>query len=286
MVDTKRAMGRMIVAGMLLGTLGAFVAEAGLDSLSATFYRCAIGGAVLAAYCLWARIPVSLPAGVGPWALSLASGALMTGNWVFFFEAMARCGIAVATLAFHVQPILVLLIGAVVAGTRLTARDVVWTLAAFAGLASTLVEKAAEPSLDAAYWLGIGAALVAAFSYAGVTLIARSLGAVPPAVVALSQCVVGAVLLSGFGPVSPGALTTAQWGWLAGLGAIHTGLVYVLIYSALPKLSTATTAVLLFIYPASAVVVDWLVYARALTLLQTAGLGLVLLAAWGAVRRS
>lgn len=286
MVEERAAAGRMIAAGMLLGTLGIFVEKAGLDSLSATFYRCVLGGAFLAMYWRWTATSATPRPSWRALSLATASGVLMAGNWVLFFEALARCGIAVATLVFHVQPILVVLLGAALLGERLTVRDGLWAVLAFVGLALTLVEQASTATQDLSYWLGIGAALAAALCYAGVTLMARALTSVPPALTATIQCVVGAILLAAPTTVSPGSLDTAQWLWLAGLGAIHTGLVYVLIYSALPKLSTATIAVLLFVYPVSAVVVDFIVYSRPLSALQAAGLGLVLLSAWGAVRRA
>lgn len=279
--ETRKATLRMIAAGLLLGTLGIFVAEAGLDSLSATFYRCVLGAVVLALYCAWMGVAFTPPSGWRASALAISSGVLMAGNWVFFFEALSRTGIAVATLAFHVQPILVLLLAAGFLGERFTKRDAGWVSAAFLGLVLTLAEKAAEPAFDTAFSLGIAAALFAALLYAGVTLIARALGDTPPAQLTLIQCVVGAALLAGFGPVAPGAIGLEQWAWLAGMGAIHTGLVYILLYGALPILPTGTIGVLLFVYPASAVGFDFLVYGRTLSGLQGAGLALVLAASWG-----
>jgi drug/metabolite transporter (DMT)-like permease len=55
----------------------------------------------------------------------------------------------------------------------------------------------------------------------------------------------------------------------------------VLIYGALPKLSTPVIAVLLFVYPLTAIVVDALVYGRALSLLQLAGMVLIVVASLG-----
>ena len=70
------------------------------------------------------------------------------------------------------------------------------------------------------------------------------------------------------------------WGWLAGLGVVHTGLAYVVLYAGMARLPTARIAVLQFVYPAAAVLVDALVYGRTLSALQTAG---VLLMGAGAV---
>jgi drug/metabolite transporter (DMT)-like permease len=67
------------------------------------------------------------------------------------------------------------------------------------------------------------------------------------------------------------------WAWLMGLGVIHTGLAYVVLYAGMARLGTGRIALLQFVYPAAAVVVDWLVYGRALSALQ--GIGVIAMAA-------
>ena len=69
-----------------------------------------------------------------------------------------------------------------------------------------------------------------------------------------------------------------MWGWLAGLGLIHTGIVYVLLYSAYPRLPTPVIAAGAFFNPAAALIADLAVFGRSITLTQGAGLVLILLA--------
>lgn len=45
------------------------------------------------------------------------------------------------------------------------------------------------------------------------------------------------------------AVPGAHWWWLAGLGLIHSGACYVLMYSAYPRLPVGTLAVVAFVYP-------------------------------------
>ncbi|MGO4319861.1 EamA family transporter, partial [Agrobacterium sp. MCAB5] len=65
------------------------------------------------------------------------------------------------------------------------------------------------------------------------------------------------------------------------IGVVHTGGVYMLLYNALPKLSTPLAAVLLFFYPATAIVVDAIVYGHRLGLAQYGGVGCILIASLG-----
>lgn len=50
--------------------------------------------------------------------------------------------------------------------------------------------------------------------------------------------------------------SVGQWGMLATLGVLHTGLMYVLMYGALQKLPTNLIGSLSFIYPVAAMLVD------------------------------
>ena len=65
------------------------------------------------------------------------------------------------------------------------------------------------------------------------------------------------------------------------IGAVHTDGVYILLYGALPKLSTPIIAVLLFIYPASAILVDALLYQTTISMAQTLGLALIFISSLG-----
>jgi drug/metabolite transporter (DMT)-like permease len=88
--------------------------------------------------------------------------------------------------------------------------------------------------------------------------------------------------------IDPSILHTSielrQWGWLSGLGVIHTALVYALIYHALPKLKSSTIAILTFIYPASAIFFDFGVNGRLISPVQFVGLVIILLSSVGITR--
>lgn len=76
-------------------------------------------------------------------------------------------------------------------------------------------------------------------------------------------------------------VSSLQWGWFAVIGVVHTGGVYMLLYDALPKLSTPLAAVLLLLYPATAIIVDAVVYGHRLGSAQYVGVGCILIASLG-----
>lgn len=281
---TRRAqdISGVVCAQALLGTIGLCVVESGADPVSVTFYRCAIGAAVLGLYCAWRgtlvdafRLPVS------SLLLVLASGILMAGNWVLFFEGIHRTSIAVATILFHIQPFFVVVLGAIFFQERLRAATFLWISAALFGLTLSTGMTAGTPFDEPSTLTGIACIVAAAFLYALVTIIAKGVTGLGAPQLAFLQFSCGAILLSTLAPLSPSNLGAGQWSWLVTIGIVHTGGVYVLLYTALPKLTTPVIAVLLFVYPASAVLVDALFYGRMISAVQLAGFVLIMISSLG-----
>lgn len=277
----RSSTGAYIAAMLVLGTLGVFVEEARLDSVTVVFFRCAFGALALALYCGWKGFFVRANFRSRNVWLAIFSGLLMVGQWVAFFESILRVGISVATIVFHVQPFLVLLLGALLFGERITLDKFFWISVGFFGLVLAAGLHLDGLALNGGYAIGIACTLLGALLYAGVMLTTRRMHGMLPHLTALIHCLVGTVLLSFWVSFSGLHLGAAQWGWLGGLGVVHTAFVYVLIYGALPRLRTASIAVLTFIYPAAAVGFDFMVYGHALSVWQIAGLVLIVLAGMG-----
>jgi drug/metabolite transporter (DMT)-like permease len=269
-------------AAVLMGTMGVFVTQAAIDPITTVFYRCVFGLATMALYCCWKGYFRSQRFTRRILGLALFSGVLMVSQWVFFFGALERVGIAVSTVVFHVQPFWVILLGAAIFREPVGVAKSMWIVVAFIGLSLAAGIGWSTLSADHAYWVGIAFTLISSVLYAGVTLIAKALGALRPHLLTMIQCAVGVVSLPWLAPAGAlGHVTAPQWGWLAGLGVLHTGVSYALIYGAVPKLPVPVIAVLQFIYPLTAVLVDWLVYGRALTPLQGLGVVMIVLASLG-----
>ena len=275
----------MIGGGLLLGTIGVFVEEAGQDPATTVWFRCVFG---LAALLAWgaARGRLRELSGLRGRALAavVAAGVLMVANWALFFAAIPRCSIAVSTVLFHVQPFWLMAMGAWWLRERVTRPQ--WAAAgvALAGLAlaSGLAEGGADRwTQREGYAQGLLMCLIGSLSYAGAGLIARSEGErLGSFALAAGPCAVGTLALAAWPLLHGLPASGAAWGWLAGLGVLHTGLAYVLLYGGMARLATGRIAVLQFVYPAVAVAVDWAVYGRALSPLQLTGVALIGAALW------
>lgn len=276
----RRGMLLVAAGGLLFGTLGIFVEEAAQDPLTAVWFRCVFGAAALLLWCWISGNFMQLRVPRSSWRSVLAAGTLMVLMWVLFFAAIARTSIAVATVLFHIQPLLVMTLGAWWLCEKVTAMQWVMGLLALVGLvlATGLLDTVqATATVTKSYVIGLVMCVGGATAYAIVTLIAKTSRITPIALVTW-QCLVGVVLLAWWPWVHGWPTHANSLAWLSGLGIIHTGLAYVLVYTGMARLSTGKIAALQFVYPATAVLVDWAVYGRTLSAVQLTGVGLMAIA--------
>ncbi|GAA0917359.1 DMT family transporter [Streptomyces thermoalcalitolerans] len=271
-----------LTAAMLLsGTIGVFVVEAGASPFNVVFYRCVFGAAFLGLYCLIRGFFKNH--GFTPKKLGLAAlgGVFIVFNWAFLFESYDKTSISVATVVYHTQPFFVVLLGALLFKDRITAHKAGWLLVAFLGLILVAGVTASDFSSGSTYLVGLGYALLAALFYGLSTIITKRVSGVKPHLVALVQVLLGVPLLLPFTQLGQSVHFGSGWIWLIGLGFIHTGVMYVLMYSSYQKLPTSKIAVLAFVYPAAAMVCDWAVYGHHVTWIQALGIPLIVAASLG-----
>ncbi|MFF9178174.1 DMT family transporter [Streptomyces sp. NPDC014793] len=269
---------QLTTAMMLSGTLGVFVVESGAPPFDVVFFRVLFGALALGGYVLargWLRDHGFTPRTLG---LAVLGGVFIVFNWVLLFQSYENTSISVATVVYHTQPFYVVLLGALLFRERLTAARVGWIGVAFAGLILVSGVTPADFTGGGAYLTGIGQALLAALLYGLSTLVTKRITGVRPHLIALVQVLVGIPLLLPFADFGAMRGTGWDWGWLAGLGLLHTGVMYVLMYAAYAKLPTAKIAVLAFVYPAVAMVMDWAVYGHHIGPVQALGVPLIVTA--------
>ncbi len=273
----------MVAGGALLGTIGVFVQEAGQHPLVTVWFRCAFGAMALL---LWSAAKGKLKdlrLRGRSLAVACATGCLMLLNWTMFFAAIPRTSIAVATVVFHIQPIWVILFSAIFLREPVSKSQWIATPVALCGLALTtglLDDTASAKPAGSEYILGLLLCIGGSLSYAAVTLLAKSKQVISPFTLSFWQCGVGTVMLA-WAPFALGwPQQSRAWAWLAGLGIIHTGLAYVILFAGMARLTLGKIAVLQFVYPLAAVLFDWGIYGTHLSLLQMTGVALMGAAVW------
>ncbi|KFK95597.1 MULTISPECIES: DMT family transporter [unclassified Serratia (in: enterobacteria)] len=278
--EIKRGSLEMVIAMLISGSIGWFVLISGQPVINVVFWRCTVGALVLVVVCallgqlkrdrLTRRVLL----------LAIAGGVALVVNWLLLFAAYSYASISIATAVYNTQPFMLVGLGTLFLGERLTVRKLLWLLLAFIGMMLVVLAQPNSSAGQQTYLWGILLSLGAAFFYALMALAAKRLKGTPPHLIALLQVTVGAVMLLPFVDFHSQA-SNHQWGMLVTLGIVHTGLMYVLLYGAIQKLPTYLTGSLSFIYPIAAIGVDRLAFGHHLVTLQFAGAAMILLAAAG-----
>jgi len=272
----------VVAGGALLGTAGVFIEEANQHPLMTVWFRCAFGALTLWLWGLCSGKTSELRLQARGYAVAVATGFLMVLNWGLFFAAIPLTSISVATVAFHIQPIWVMLFGALFLREPVSRLHGLATLAALCGLALStgLFDGPEGLNLDSGYLAGLWMCVGGSLSYAAVTIIAKTEQRVSPYALAWWQCFVGTLLLA-WVPVAQGLPDRLDtWGWLVSLGVLHTGLAYALLFAGMVRLALGRIALLQFVYPLTAVLVDWVVYGKVLQPLQLVGVAVMALSLW------
>ncbi len=263
---------RMSTAMVMSGTIGLFVLGSGQPALTVVLFRCLIGGTLLLAYLKWQGQWKAFDRRSALWLL--AGGAALVINWLCLFTAFQLSSISVATIVYHVQPFFLVLLVALMQ-RQLPQRMRLLVLAlAFVGVVLT----SGIDDFNASALAGALLALAAACLYAVATLATRKLSGFAPAQIAGLQLLLGAAVLAPLGELPAMPLPAQAWACLAVLGVVHTALMYNLMYGAFQRLRAEQIAILSFIYPLVAVLVDLLAFGTALRPLQVAGMLLILFA--------
>lgn len=279
--DIVRGSVEMTAAMVISGTIGWFVLMSGQPVLSVVFWRCAIGAVTLLAVC--AALGLLRPDAISRklFGLAVIGGVAIVLNWVLLFAAYSRASIAIATTVYNVQPFMLVGLGALIFKEKLTATKLFWLGFAFAGMLLIVQAKPSGANNGSDYMAGIALSLGAAFLYAIAAIVAKRLKGTPPHLIALIQVSVGVVMLAPLADFTSLPQSTVQWASIVTIGMVHTGLMYILLYSAIQKLPTHITGSLSFIYPIAAILVDYIAFGHALQPSQLIGSAAILIAAAG-----
>ncbi len=279
MTETTRGTVEMTAAMVISGTIGLFVVLSGQPVMSVVFWRCAFGAATLLAICaalgLLRRDVISRR----QIAYAALGGVAIVANWVLLFAAFPRASISIATAVYNTQPFMLVALGAMLFGERITPAKLGWLLVAFAGMLMIVEGKSSAAHSGTDYIGGILLALAAAFFYAIAAIVTKKLKGVPPHLIALIQVVVGVVMLAPFADLGHPPADARSWALLVAIGVIHTGLMYILLYGAIQKLPTNLVGALSFIYPVVAIAADYIAFGQRLQLLQFVGAAAIFVAA-------
>lgn len=268
---------KLSLSMLIFGTIGVFVKYIPLTSSTIAMARGFMGAAFL--------LFVMLISGKKPSAFAIkknalpliVSGAAIGINWIFLFEAYNYTSVAVATLCYYMEPVLLIVLTPFVLKQKLSAKKILCVPVALVGmvLVSGVLSGKQDVSLT-----GVALGLAAAVLYTSVVLTNRFLKDISAYDSTLIQLFVAAVVITPYnlivGMQPTGNVDIKAIIMLVVVGFLHTGLTYYLYFSSMNHLPSETVAIYSYIDPAFAILLSVFLLKEPMTVSGVVGAVLIL----------
>jgi len=279
-IKASRALPKMILSMVIFGTIGIFRRSLPLPSEVLAFARGIMGGLFLLLVMkarrktfAWDRIRKR------DLLFLVITGGMIGFNWILLFEAYNYTTVAVATLCYYMQPVIVICLAPLVLHESANAKQVVCVLLSVIGmvLVSGVVGGTQQ---SAGSFKGIALGLGAAALYAGVVLTNKRIADIPAYEKTIIQLFSAAFVLIPYmllrGTLRSYPLSAGGIILLLIVGIVHTGIAYLLYFGAIEGLAARSSALLSYIDPVTAVLLSALLLGESMTGLSILGAVLII----------
>ena len=267
---------KITAAMFIFGTIGIFVRHIPLPSGFIAFFRGIAGTIFLLAVMLISKKKLDFAAIKKNLPILIVSGIFIGINWILLFEAYRFTTVATATLCYYLYPVFVILASPLVLGEKFTLKKMICIVCALIGI--VLVSGVAENGIIGGKGIVLGCG--AAVFYASVVLLNKRLKDIESYDMTVVQLFSAAITILPysfltenitFEAFSPKAIVM-----LLIVGAVHTGIAYVLYFGSVKALPAQTAAIFSYIDPVVAIILSAVLLAEPLTIFGVIGAILIL----------
>ena len=262
---------------LIFGTIGLFVKYIPLSSGIIAMTRGYSGALFLLLIMLISRKKLDFTAIKKNLIPLLISGTAIGINWILLFESFNYTSVAIATLCYYMQPVLLVLLTPIVLKTKPSRKKI---LCIFPALIGMVLISGVFSSDTYANPVGIILGLSAALFYTTVILTNKFLKNISSFESTILQLLIAAFiitpynLIQGFGDFLQIESTALLL--LAIVGFLHTGFTYFLYFASIKTLPSETVAIYSYIDPAFAIILSVFVLKEPLSISGIIGAILIL----------
>ena len=273
----------LVISMVIFGTIGIFRRAIPLPSEVLAFARGILGSVFLLLVLRVSGRKFDLRSASKHLWLLVLTGAMIGLNWILLFEAYNYTSVAIATLCYYMQPVIVILASPLVLKEKITVRKCI--CAAVSVLGMVFVSGILQPGSTGGShgYRGILLGLGAAALYAAVVLLNKKISGVPVYEKTILQLSSAAVVMIPYmfaaGTLKAYSLGTGQVLGLLTVGILHTGIAYALYFGAIEKIPAQTAALLSYIDPVTAVLLSAGLLHESMSVLSVIGAVLIIGAA-------
>lgn len=271
--DSSKGILFFSTAMLISGSIGVFIQILDMSAINIVFFRCLIGGFFLGLYILLFNRKNLRGVFNNIFYITIC-GLLLVFNWVFLFSSFKYTSISVAVSIYYLAPIFVMLYGVIWLNEDRVKLKIITILVAFLGaLLASGIDDFTKTNQDA---YGALFALIAAFLYAGLVIVAKKIKDADASHVSLIQTLLGSVVLLFFIDINFQSLGSFRYDILLIIGVVHTAIIYIMFFNGIKYAAISSVALLGFIDPMVAIMLDSLILKTSLNNIQWAGVLLIM----------
>lgn len=248
---------KLSLSMLIFGTIGIFVKYIPLSSGVIAMTRGYIGAAFLLVFMMITGKKPDLKAIKNNLLPLVLSGAAIGINWIFLFEAYNYTSVAVATLCYYMQPVMLIVLTPLILKEKLSKKKLLCVPVALLGMVMVSGVLSGPQNVS---FKGVSMGLCAAVFYTTVIILNRFLKNINSYDSTLVQLFMAAVVITpynlavGMGNVGKIGLTALIL--LLVVGFIHTGFAYSMYFGCVQSINTQTVAIYSYIDPAFSILLS------------------------------
>ncbi len=268
MVNFKKGSLFFSSAMIIYGSIGFFVQQINTSAINIVFFRCLFGAIFLGGYILLLDRTGFIQS-LNKIKYIIGCSFFLVFNWVFLFSSFKYTSISVSISIYYLAPIFIMLYGILKLNEEKSNIKIIGMLIAFlgAGLASGITSF--SPSNQDFY--GVIFAFLAALFYACLVILAKNIKDVNPSHLAFLQMSIGIIFLLFFIDLQVEDIVKLRYDLLIMIGIVHTAIMYMLFFNGIKYSTMGMIALLGFIDPLIAVLIDSTILNTSLSYLQWIG---------------
>ena len=248
---------KLSLSMLIFGTIGIFVKYIPLSSGVIAMTRGYIGAAFLLVFMLITGKKPNVKAIKNNLLPLVLSGAAIGINWIFLFEAYNYTSVAVATLCYYMQPVMLIVLTPVVLKEKLSKKKLLCVPVALLGMVMVSGVLSGPQNVS---FKGVSMGLCAAVFYTTVIILNRFLKNINSYDSTLVQLFMAAVVITPYN-LAAGMENVTKIGLTAivlllVVGFVHTGFAYSMYFGCVQSINTQTVAIYSYIDPAFSILLS------------------------------
>jgi len=271
----RRSYVKYVVSLLLFGSNGVVASRISMNSYEIVFFRTLVGGlSLLAVYILSGR-RLRIPENRKHFIYLIISGAALGTSWMFLFEAYARIGVSIATLAYYCGPVLVMALAPVLFRERISGTVLIGLCSVIAGMFLVNCRSLLHGHISHGLLCGMSSAVM----YAVMIIFTKKAATIKGLQNPMYQLIAAFCTVAVFTFAKQGIplhISRSSILPILTLGIVNTGIGCYLYFLSVRQLPAQSVAICGYIEPLSALVFSALFLGENLTTIQILGAVLIL----------